>query len=127
MGPKLFLSFFNDSDGHSSEAKPFFADDKKNAMIMRNIEDTEKLQNQIDEFVQWCEDNGPELNVKKCKIMTFTHRHNPIMVTYYIKGISIERVEENNDLGVLMHKKMSFVYHIWNSRRKKHSMLSFIR
>lgn len=53
LGPLLFLIFFNDSDGVNYNGKAFnFADDKKRAMIIKDIADTEILQQEIDKFVE---------------------------------------------------------------------------
>ena len=84
------------------------ADDKKEALIIRNTSDTMKLQEEIDRFVQWCDENGLELNIKKCKIMTL---RNPIIPHYNIKGTVIQRVEQMSDLGVTMDPKLSFALH----------------
>lgn len=120
LGPTIFLVFFNDSDGINYKGKPFnFADDKKKAMIIRSMADTESLQQEIDHFVQWCDENRLNLNIKKCKVMTFTHKQSPIIATYYIKGEPVERVTEMPDLGVRMDSKMNFLSHMEYAKKKR--------
>lgn len=128
LGPTIFLAFYNDSDETSAQGKPFnFADDKKRATIVKQDSDTMEVQRGIDDFVQWCDDNGLRLNVSKCKMISFTHRQNPILATYYIKGSPVKRVNEMPDLGVLMDKKLSFVPHMEFVKKKSDSSLSFVK
>lgn len=128
-GPLLFLAFFNDSDDCIKTARSFnFADDKKIALKIRSMEDTFKLQSDIDNFVQWCKENDLELNVEKCKIMTFTHKKkSPIRATYMINGAPIDRVNEIRDLGVLLDSKLSFTSHMEYVKKKADNMLAFVK
>lgn len=127
-GPLMFLSFFNDSDGGNGPTKSFnFADEKKIALIIKNEADTKELQKAIDNFVQWCDINGLELNIKKCKVMTFSHKKSTIRATYTIRGHPIERVEEIRDLGVIMDSKLSFNSHREFIKSKADNKLAFIK
>lgn len=58
-----------------------------------------KLQEEIDDFVQLCYENGQQFTIEKCKVMTITHKRAPIVANYNIKSILIEIVE---DMGIHM-------------------------
>ena len=85
------------------------------------------MQEEIDKFVQWCDENGLELNNQKCKVMTFSHKRNPIMANYNIKGTTIQRVDQIPDLGVTMDPKMSFTLHRELVKKKANNNLGFVK
>ena len=99
----------------------------KKSKIIKTLSNTTELQAEIDEFVRWCDNNGLQLNAKKCKIMTFTHLRNPIIVTYTIKGQPIERVYETTDLGIRTDPKMIFLAHMEYSKMKADNCLGFVK
>lgn len=105
MGPILFAIFFDDSDQNDDESihNLNFADDKKKAVVVNDINDAHKLQTSIDKFMGWCDENGLSVNLSKCKILTFTHKKSPIIYSYTINGQPIERVSEIRDL-VIIHE-----------------------
>lgn len=128
LGPLLFLIFFNDSDDGLELVSPYnFADDKKIAAIVAKPGDTITLQNAITKFAEWCENNYLEMNISKCKIMTFTRKRQPIMQDYFINGVKIERVFEHRDLGVIMDPAMKFSLHREYIKRKSTSALYFVK
>lgn len=130
LGPLLFLAFFNDSDV-SNECEDVgifnFADDKKIAKSVRTMNDTDTLQRTIDNFVTWCDNNGLELNVAKCKIMTFSWKRANIDRVYTIKGEPIKNTDEMRDLGVMMDPKLTFRSHIEHIKKKADSVLAFVK
>lgn len=111
-GPTLFVVFFDDSDPLMYEIiSSNFADDKKLSNIINCLDDAIKLQEGIDCFMEWCNENKMQVNKEKCKIMTFTRKKDPIIFNYTINGEPIKRVEENMDLGVLFDKGLTFKSH----------------
>lgn len=130
IGPLLFLVFFNDSDMSNDDIKFFnFADDSKGACVINNRFDTEKLQKAIDKFVKWNDDNGLEINFKKCKVITFTRKQksNTILADYFIRGQKIDRVDEIRDLGVIMDRQLNFNSHNEYVKKKADAALGFVR
>lgn len=66
LGPLLFLIFFNESDCSLNDINYYnFADDKKISVIVKNENDSMKLQNAIDKFFTWCSENQLEVNKSK--------------------------------------------------------------
>jgi hypothetical protein len=52
-----------------------------------------------------------ELNVGKCKSITFSRRH-PFEFSYMLGGVILDLVDFINVLGVIMDSKMSFTGYI---------------
>lgn len=128
LGPLFFLVFFDDSDTNLGSSTAYnFADDKKITRIIRNINDAHELQKSIDNFMKWCSENFLEVNLSKCKIITFSHKQNPIIFDYYLNGKKIDRVYEIRDLGVMINSKLDFKPHIEYIKKKSESMLAFVR
>ena len=75
------------------------------------IQDVEDLATDICASEQWTTVNCLPLNVKTCKIITFTRRRNPIPVHYSINREQIEQVNEIRDLGVII--EVHFANAIW--------------
>lgn len=111
-GPFLFISFFDDSDPLMDEILALnFADDKKLGGFITCNDDAEHLQNGIDRFSDWCNDNKLRMNVQKCKVITFSRIKNPIIHTYTINGVPVKRVNETMDLGVMFQENGKFHSH----------------
>ena len=128
LGPLLFLIFFDDFDMNiGSTVALNFADDKKLLRIVSNNNDAVELQRSIDNFMVWCSNNALQVKIAKCKILTLTHRRNPIKFDYYVNGSKVYRVDEIRDLGVMIDSKLSFATHIEYMKKKSMAMLSFVK
>jgi hypothetical protein len=54
-----------------------------------------------------------ELNVGKCKSITFSRPHHPVEFSHMLRGIFLDRVNSTTDLGVVMDSRMSYWYYGW--------------
>lgn len=128
LGPILFLIFFDDSDNEITESMVWnFADDKRIAQTIKNPTDSIKLQESINKFMLWCEENGLSVNAMKCKIMTFSLKKITVHTDYYIGNDLIDRADTIRDLGVMLDSKLSFSTHIEFITNKAYAMLAFIK
>lgn len=128
MSGILFLCFINDI---VSIFPPWvqawlFADDLKIAMRVRSAADTLALQKVIVDLHQWCIKNHMELNIAKCKVLTFHTIRNPYIGTYHIDNTVLERVSQIKDLGVTFGQNLKFNNHFENIRSKAFQMLGFL-
>lgn len=128
LGPLLFIVFFDDSNNqppgiHLSN----FADDKKIGVIVKNQDDVRRLQEAIDRFVLWCDENDLAINFSKCKMISLYTKNSPIMHNYTIKGQPIDRVSEIRDLGVIIDRKMNFNRHLEYVCNKANAALQFVK
>lgn len=127
LGPILFLAFINDLANTFTNCHfLFYADDLK---IFKNItcsHDCSLLQLEINKISEWCTLSGTELNISKCKIISFSRKKAPILHSYFIARSILPRVELINDLGIVFDTKLRFNNHINFILAKAFKMAGFI-
>ena len=77
-----------------------FADDTK---ISSNSQ--QELQRDLDTAVKWAQTWQMQFNTSKCKVMHVGHRNERAI--YNMGNHRLEEVEEEKDLGVLIHRTLS--------------------
>lgn len=83
-----------------------YANDLKIAKIIKSIEDSNTLQNSINNLRAWCEDNSLHLNLDKCNIMTISKKISNIIIDYKYGTHIFNRVYEHKDLGVMVDNRL---------------------
>lgn len=127
LGPILFLAFIDDVKYVINDSKSLnFADDKKVYKTIDTETDCSALQRDIDNLVNWCGLNKLELNIDKCKVITFSRKLKTINFNYHIDGQQISRVSIMRDLGVMFDSGLSFCDHINDAVAKANRMLGFV-
>jgi hypothetical protein len=81
-----------------------FADDTKGAKEVKTEKERDELQLVFNNLFDWSQKWGMEFNIPKCKII-HVGRHNPAY-KYYIDGQELNEVEEERDIGVLVHSSL---------------------
>ena len=104
LGPILFLIYINDLDSGVMNWMLKFADDTKIFGTVNGGGDGGKLQRDLDRLIQWSMEWQMQFNVKKCKVMHIG-KGNP-GISYNMKGIHLEVVNEEKDLGVVISKDL---------------------
>lgn len=104
-----------------------YADDLKVGVVVGSAQDGAVLQEALNGLSQWSENNKMELNIGKCKIMSFHRKKNPIINNYYIHNQVLIREYCMKDLGVLYEPDLSFNIHIDNVKNKACKILGFIK
>lgn len=108
LGPLLFLMFINDLEKVITCKKLFYADDLKIFMEVTSTEDCLKLQANIDNIAKWCLKNKLDLNIQKCKIISFSRKVSYINHPYKITQNLLSRVDSVTDLGIIFDQKLTF-------------------
>jgi hypothetical protein len=128
LGPLLFLIFINDIT-HCFKYLRFllYADDLKVFFPMRGSEDHQYAQTELEALSQWCMDNDLQLNLNKCKIISFSRNRATLNFDYVLSMHSLERVNTIRDLGVLLDQKLDFRCHIEELIVRAARMLGFVR
>jgi hypothetical protein len=83
-----------------------YADDLKIYMRVDSIDDCRLFQQDLDRLQDWCCEKY-DLNVGKCKSISFSHVSKPVLFQYVIGDSDLERVDVINDLGVLVDSRMA--------------------
>ena len=106
LGPPLFTIFIDDVDDYAQLIDMIikFADDTKGLQEINGEEDKNKLQLTLDRLMEWAADWGMMFNTAKCKIM-HVGRNNP-HYEYFMGGVKLETVEEEKDIGVVIHNSL---------------------
>lgn len=113
LGPFLFLLFVNDIADNLKFAKILmYADDIKLYIEINSPLDASKLQRDLDSIVTWSKTNKLNLNINKCKIISFCKSSNVIDFNYTVATQVLEKVDTISDLGVVFEKKLDFGIHL---------------
>ena len=100
LGPLLFSLNINDIMSDIESEINLYADDCVCYREIKDIEDTLKLQKDIDRLGIWAWKWGMRFQPVKCNMMQLTKRHNKIDSTYTLEGRVVENVESIKYLGV---------------------------
>ena len=112
LGPVLFILFFNDVFSVFDSNVYVYADDLKIARPIISDRDCYCLQEDLDKFYQWCNENKLKINISKCKLITFNRKNTKIRFNYVIDGHELEEVSHIKDLGIILDQSFSFIQHI---------------
>jgi ribonuclease P/MRP protein subunit RPP40 len=112
LGPFLFNIFIDDIADHLDTPFLLFADHLKIYDRANSIEDSMRLQKNLDAVYEWCVTNKLLLNISKCNVMTYAREMNPLYMVYKINGSMLEKPDSIRDLGVSFNSKLSFNDHI---------------
>ena len=128
IGPILFTCFVNDCP-ISDCFYAMYADDLKFCRQINGIEDSHLLQSSLTELVTWCQTNQMELNIDKCKCISFTRRNtnNIAIYDYDIDGKYLSRCDVINDLGVMVDSELRMNDHICHIVNKARRNLGFMK
>lgn len=118
LGPLLFSLYINDLPLHLTCFSEMFADDTSLNSKDKNPENlVSKLQNSVNELINWTELNHMALNPDKTKSMYITTRQKRKKISspfppLYIKEKEIEEVDSHKILGVFVDKDLLWTNHI---------------
>ncbi|XP_063921238.1 uncharacterized protein LOC135136039 [Zophobas morio] len=112
LGPLLFLLFINDLAESVSCKKSLFADDFKLFSIINSVSDCFLLQQNLNSVTRWCDSNRLQLNISKCRVVSYSRKQDIITYSYNVNGILMERSQTVKDLGVVFDSKLAIIDHI---------------
>jgi hypothetical protein len=76
--------------------------------------------------VSWCESNGLELNISKCKVIRYSRKKIITLPSYYIHNSALECLFQISDLGTILDSKLTFCSHIEKIVKNSNKMLGFM-
>ena len=124
LGPILFLIYINDIDlaVQVTEVALFkFADDTKGIKTIKDRACARELQQAIDNLFAWSREWQMLFNIDKCHILHMG-RTNP-KFPYFINGSQMKVVDEEKDLGVLIHQSGTPSCQVAKAAKKANSVL----
>ena len=124
LGPVLFLAYINDLPDIIISSIKIFADDTK---LFRNSDgdaETRGLQRGIDALTTWSNSWQLPFNTLKCKV---THLGSKKLAhAYTIDGVTLQRVSNEKDLGVVIDDGLNFHLHTAQAVANSFKMLGVI-
>ena len=126
LGGTLFDIFIDDIRRVVLDALiQMFADDTKVATTIEKEEDGEKLQQIINNLVEWADEWKMSFNVDKCKIIHAGH-NNPRR-KYFMKGKELKEENDEKDLGVFVEANLKPGKHCTTAARAANFALGQIQ
>ena len=108
LSPILFLIYVNEChDIVTSSSISCFADDTKLFKTIHSGNDTNLLQEDLNNLSNWSESSGLNFNELKSNYQTITRKRAPLFHQYTIIGKPIGRLDEERDHGVRVKSKLS--------------------
>ena len=127
LGPLMFLLYINDISNGVTSSIRLFADDCLLYRTINDEKDTESLQSDLDQLVEWSERWQMDFNPTKCNTLKLTKKKSPINRDYTMKGHTLENVNHSKYLGVTLDKNLSWNNHVNVTTKKAHGTLNFLR
>ena len=127
LGPLLFSLHINDIMSDIESEIRLFADDCVCYREIKDMEDTLKLQRDIDRLGIWARKWGMRFQPVKCNMMQLTKKHNKIQASYTLEGTVLENVESIKYLGVTITSDLKWNSHVRNVCSKANRTLGFLR
>ena len=127
LGPLMFLLYINDITTNISSPLRLFADDCLLYNTINSQEDTDMLQQGLNQLCDWATTWQLNFNVTKCAVIRCTRSSSPVNVDYILNGTTLKLVEQHTYLGILIHKSLSWHPHIANITNKASKTLNFLK
>ena len=125
LGPILFVIFINDMPNVVKNCCKLFSDDAKLYRPVLSEADTQSLQSDIDNLMEWSSTWQLPFYEMKCKRMHLGRGNNSR--PYHMNDHILENVTEEKDLGVTVDHQLKFHTHTSAAIKKANSILGLIK
>ena len=112
LAPLMFLIYINDLPDGVSSYMNMFADDAKIMRQVRNPEDCQKLQQDLDKLHEWSAKWLMEFNADKCHVLEMGKSIHRPHARYNLGGTELLKAESEKDLGIIVRNNLSPEGHI---------------
>ena len=123
LGPILFTIYINDLPDVIENMVKLFADDTKVSASVRNENDRDSLQKDINSLMKWSDTWLLKFNQSKCKHLHLGPETN---YSYMMEENSIDITTEEKDLGIIVDDNLNFQNHINKQVKKANQKLGLI-
>ena len=133
LGPLLFLIYINDMPDALNHICKLFADDSKLIGVIKNSNDTMRLQEDLDKLSNWVNEWRMKFNYDKCKIMTIGKKlydvNRPFVLTDVCNGTNHDLIEtaSERDLGIQMTNDLKWTEQTQMAVNKATRVLAMLR
>ncbi len=124
----LFIVYTADCRSLSNHVIVKYADDTVIVGLISNKDDENDYVSEVDRFVNWCDQNFLNLNVKKTKEMIVNFSKSPQATDpIEIKGSNVDTVDEYKYLGNIIDSKLKGNLNVSRMYKKCNQRLYFLR
>ena len=132
LGPLLFIIFINDMPEVVDENSllVLFADDAKLNREIREPEDKDIEQDDVDRLKEWSDENGSSFHPDKCHVLRVGDRETDLrdlFDSYKLGDQVLKAVAEERDLGVVIDQDLTFEKHMAEKVNKANQKIGLIR
>lgn len=130
LGPLLFVIYINTLVKRAENSELYlYADDLKLFKEINSIEDTEKLQQDLDNLYNWTQSSLLQFHPDKCEVLRINpkKKHQVANAVYKINGEALKTVKDVDDLGITFSENLSFEDHILKKVKKANTLAGMIR
>ena len=127
LGPALFLIYINDLPDCVTSNARLFADDTVIYRTIKSSSDSEALQADLDQLVEWEKRWDMELHPSKCQVMHVHKKRASLTHTYSMHGTELSCTDHVKYLGVTLSHDMKWTRHVNQVCSKGNRALGFIR
>ena len=107
LAPLMFLIYIDDlPDGVRSYVN-MFADDAKMMRQVKNQEDCQDLQKDLDVIQEWSDKWMMEFNADKCHVLEMGRSMHRPHARYNMGGVELKSADKEKDLGVVVQSNLS--------------------
>ncbi len=124
LGPLLFLLYVNDIPDSVLSTAKLFADDTKLYSRVRNQEDCNALQADLNALAAWSRKWLLRFNETKCVVLKI---HSAIQYVYTLNGTCLSEETSQKDLGITISHDLLPATHITNVVKKANSRIHLIK
>ena len=125
LGPIVFLIFINDLPEVVNSIVKIYADDTKLFREIRQRDDCDRLQADLDNLMEWSRKWQHQFNTSKCKTLHIGNQS--LHYQYQLGGDVLEEVSEERDLGVIIDSQLKFKSQVGSAVLKANRVLALIR
>jgi ribonuclease P/MRP protein subunit RPP40 len=128
LGPLLFIIFINDIGTNISCNLRLFADDCMIYLEIKDMEDCDRLQEDVNAICNWVKVNEMRLNEHKSQLIKFTCKRlaNQCKYNYVINSVPLVYAETCKYLGLTIENKLSWKRQTEKVVKKGINSLNFI-
>ena len=112
LGPLLFLVYINDLSSRVSSSVRLFADDCLLYRMIRDHQDAELLQADLDQLQEWEHEWHMLFNPNKCEHIRITNKRKTIQAAYTTHDQQLKETSKTKYFGVTIDSKLSWKSHV---------------
>jgi hypothetical protein len=112
LGPLLFLAYVNDIWRNIDSTIRLFADDCIIYREVKNNNDMENLQTDLNRFGKWAVENAMKINPTKSKVVYFTRAQVKEPPNYTLGGMVIPEASSCKYLGIILSSDLSWSHQV---------------